>query len=143
MTSILLELEQLNKSWFGRGWMMLIGIVNVLQSFFHQNELRYFDLAFGVFLIVAGLYYWKLYQPRAVTFDDIGISGKLKLGTTINLKWEDVSKMESSLYLIFLFTKAGEIHAIDLTNLTFQQHKEIKPKIIELAKSKGIDVVAA
>ena len=142
MKSILLELEPSNKSAFSRGWMMLVGIVNVLQSFFQQNELRYIDLAFGIVLMVSGFYYWKLYEFKTVAFDEVGIKGKLRFRTTIDIKWDDVSRFELAIYAISLITKSGQKYEIDLSNITYQQHKEIKPQIVELAKSKGIEVVA-
>ncbi len=142
MKSILLELEPSNKSAFSRGWMMLVGIVNVLQSFFQQNELRYIDLAFGIVLMVGGFYYWKLYEFKTVAFDEVGIKGKLRFRTTIDIKWDDVSRFELAIYAISLITKSGQKYEIDLSNITYQQHKEIKPQIVELAKSKGIEVVA-
>ena len=142
MKSILLELEPSNKSAFSRGWMMLVGIVNVLQSFFQQNELRYIDLAFGIVLMVGGFYYWKLYELKTVAFDEVGIKGKLRFRTTIDIKWDDVSRFELAIYAISLITKSGQKYEIDLSNITYQQHKEIKPQIVELAKSKGIEVVA-
>lgn len=142
MKSILLELEPSNKSAFSRGWMMLVGIVNVLQSFFQQNELRYIDLAFGIVLMVGGFYYWKLYEFKTVAFDEVGIKGKLRFRTTIDIKWDDVSRFELAIYAISLITKSGQKYEIDLSNITYQQHKEIKPQIVELAKSKGIEVEA-
>ena len=142
MKSILLELEPSNKSAFSRGWMMLVGIVNVLQSFFQQNELRYIDLAFGIVLMVSGFYYWKLYEFKTVAFDEVGIKGKLRFRTTIDIKWDDVSRFELAIYAISLITKSGQKYEIDLSNITYQQHKEIKPQIVELAKSKGIEVEA-
>jgi len=121
---------------------MLMGIINVLQSFFHQNEVRYFDLAFGIVLIVGGFYYWKLYELKTVAFGEVGIKGKIRFRTTIDLKWDDVSRVESSLYAILLITKTGQKYELDLSNLTYQQHKEVRPQIVELAKSKGVEVVA-
>lgn len=141
MANIILELEPQNKSLLFRGWMILIGIINILQSFYHQNELRYFDLTFGVILIAGGFYYWKLYQSKAVIFDEIGIKGKIKRGMVIELQWNEVSKLEASLFAILMHTKSGQKYELDLSNITFQQHKDVKPKILELAKSKNVEIV--
>jgi hypothetical protein len=142
MSAVLLELEPGGQSLRGRTWMMLIGCMNLAQAFYQQNVLRYVDIAFGVLLIAGGFYFWKLYKPKIVTFDDTGIEGKIGLQTNIGIEWSKVSKLEVSLYSISILTNTGEKHVIDASNITFQQHQEIKPKILELAKSKGVEVIA-
>ena len=143
MPNIILELEPQTKASLSRAWMIPVGIANLAQGFLMQSEWRYFNIGFGILLIAGGFYYWKLYKPKIVIFDEIGVEGKIKSGTILELKWEELSRLEATIYEIILHTKTGQKYVIDLSNLTFQQHKEIKPKIFELAKLKQIEVVAA
>ena len=143
MTSIILELEQHTKTSISRAWAIPVGMANMVQGFLMQSEGRYFNIVFGALLITAGFYYWLLYKPKTVSFDENGIEGKIKRGTVLHLRWEELSKLEGSMYEITLYTKAGQKYVIDLSNITFREHKELKPQILELAKSKQIEVVAA
>ncbi len=143
MASVLLDLEQSPAAPLGRGWMMLMGVINLLQACFLQNFFRYFDLVFGFALVAGGFYYWKFYTPRCITFDEAGSRGKIGIRTHVRLLWDEISKVGSSLYSITIRTKSGETLSIDLSAITFQQHKEVKPRILELARSKGMDAAGS
>ena len=85
----------------------------------------------------------RIIRAAGELIDENGIDGKIKRGTVLHLRWEQLSKLEGSMYEITLYTKAGQKYVIDLSNITFREHKELKPQILELAKSKQIEVVAA
>ena len=143
MASITLELEQQAKTSISRAWAIPVGLANLTQGLLMQSEGRYFNIVFGGVLIAAGFYFWILYKPKIVTFDENGIDGKIQRGTVLHLRWEELTQLEVSMHQITLFTKSGQKYTIDLSNITFREHKELKPQILELAKSKQIEVVAA
>jgi len=47
------------------------------------------------------------------------------------------------MFALDIQTKDGRTEHIDLSEITYEQQKSIKPQIIELAKSKGVHVQAA
>ncbi|GEM_PF-2804224 len=141
MSAVILELEQ-RQSVLGRTWMIFMGIINFAQAFYVQNILRYIDIVFGIVLLAGGFYFWKIYKPKAVTFDDSGIRGRIGLGKNLKLQWNEVSSVEVAMYTISILPTKGKHCVIDLSNITYQKHQEVKPKIAELAKSKGVEVIA-
>ena len=143
MTSFDLELEQQAKSSIRRAWPIAVGLVNTLQGLLVQNDSRYFNVVFGLLLVAVGCYYWLIYKPKLVSFDENGIAGKIRRGVFLDLKWDQISKLEGATFEINVYTKQGHKYEIDLSNITFREHKELKPKIFELARSKQIEVITS
>ena len=121
----------------------LVGVSNIVQAILSDNYFRYISMLFGLGAIVFAIGYRWFYKPKLFSFDDIGIEGPISTSKNILRKWENIAKIEISLFNLKIYAKSGELSNVYLGNLTFQHLREIKTKIFDLAKSKGIEVLAA
>lgn len=123
-----------------RGLFALIGAVNVVQGIIQESGFRYVNLVIGIVAILFAFFYRRIYPPKVFTFDDDGLEGPIGQPDNIRFRWTDISHIEAKMFMLTVFTKTGTERKIYLGNITFQQHKHMKPKILELAKSKGVDI---
>jgi hypothetical protein len=86
---------------------------------------------------------WYYSKPLLLTFDEHGISGKVKSKKDIAIPWNTISSIEFKMFAMNVRTKDGKEEEIDLSHITYEDHKKGKPQIIEIAKSKGIAVQIA
>ena len=118
----------------------LLGVINLVQGVLNENSFRYFNLIFGVLVIVFALNYRRIYKPNVYTFDEEGVEGPIGRSDNKKFRWTDVSYLVAKMFTLKIFMKSGIEYNIYLGNITFQQHKQIKPKILELAQSNGVEV---
>ena len=121
----------------------LVGVSNIVQAILSDNNFRYISMLFGLGAIVFAIGYRWFYKPKLFSFDDNGIEGPISTSKNILHKWENIAKIEVGLFNLRIYAKSGELSNVYLGNLTFQHLREIKTKIFDLAKSKGIEVQAA
>ncbi|HUN65123.1 MAG TPA: hypothetical protein VMW43_03415 [Bacteroidota bacterium] len=119
---------------------ILIGITNIVQGVINNNSFTYVNLIFGVGIIVFALFYRRIYKPKIFTFDDEGIEGPINADESVRLRWSDVRRIEARMFAIKLITRTRGEYRIYLGNLTFAQHKAVKPKILQIANAHGVDV---
>lgn len=122
--------------------LLFMGISNLLQGLYFRSEWQYFNLGLGaVALITSALVKRNRINPGMIFFNEQGISGRLPSRETVDVRWKEISRLEMKLYEIIVHRSSGTCIAIDLSECTYKQHHEVKPGIIELAKSKQIDVI--
>jgi|WetSurMetagenome_2_1015567.scaffolds.fasta_scaffold1197167_1 hypothetical protein len=118
----------------------LLGVMNLVQGVLTENSFRYINYIFGVLLIVFVLNYRRIYKPNVYTFDEEGFEGPIGRSDNKRFRWTDVASLVAKLFTLKIFMKSGREVNIYLGNITFHQHKQIKPKILELAQSNGVEV---
>lgn len=121
----------------------LIGVFSLVQGILQNNSFMYFNIVFGVGIIIFALFYRRIYRPKVFTFDENFIEGPIGSSKNKKVNWADVSQLDAKIFTLKLFMKSGEESKIYLGNITFQELREIKPRILEFAKSKGVEVRAA
>ncbi|MBI3586407.1 MAG: hypothetical protein HY088_04685 [Ignavibacteriales bacterium] len=122
---------------------VLMGVGNIVQGIMHDNNFRYFNFIIGISVVVIALNYRRIFKPKLFTFDEDGFEGPIGRSDSTRLHWGDISHIEAKMFTLKIFPKSGGERNIYLGNITFNQHKQIKPKILELAQSKGVEVRAA
>ncbi len=128
---------------FQRVLLALMGLTNLIQGILQHTNFRYVNLVVGVVAIFFAFYYRRIYPPKVFMFDNDGFEGPLGRPDNIRLRWTDVTHIKEQMFTLTLFTKSGTEREIYLGNITFKQRKQIKPKIIDLARSKGIEIRAS
>lgn len=119
---------------------LLIGISNIVQGIISDNGFRFVNLVFGAGVIVVTLLYRKIFKPKIFTFDEDGLDGPVNATENVRVRWADIYRIEASMFGMKLCTKTRGDYKIYLGNLTYTQLKQIKPKILQLANAKGVDV---
>lgn len=147
MEAITLDLQAEATQQHGKPWPLLlfnaVGIANVMQGFNIANEYRYFHIGAGIVMFASAVGYYYLYKPTVVVFDENGIAGRTSRHRSIQLQWTDIAQMDIAMYSITLRLRSGGTVVIDLSNCTYQQHQELKPKIAGIAQQKNVVVHAA
>jgi hypothetical protein len=86
---------------------------------------------------------WSNTRQLRVTFDASGVTGEIRPRTRIAIAWDQIAQIDVHMFALDIRTKHGRTEHIDLSEITYEQQKSIKPRIIELAKSNGIEIRAA
>jgi hypothetical protein len=130
---------------FGGKWFRLsqvaLGILFMVQGLATLGKLSWFSpfiFSYGFVLVVAFLVGPRFSKACTITLDDRGIRGRISYSREIDLAWEDVMHADIMMYALIFRTKGGETIHIDLGNLTYDQHKHIKPKLIEILGPRGL-----
>lgn len=147
MEPIKLDLQSEATQEHGRPWpvmlFMVFGLSNLMQGLNVHNDFHYFNIAIGAVMIAAGVIYLRFYKPKIVIFDEKGIAGRLSRRQTVDIRWDEISRLEMKMFEIDVYLDSGKMITINLNNCTYRQHHELKPKIIEWAQSKNIAVDSA
>ena len=130
---------------FGGKWFRVtqiaLGVLFMIQGLGMNDKMPWFSpfiFSYGAILVVAFLVGPRFSRACAITLDDRGIRGRISYSNEIDLLWENLALAEIKMYALILKTKAGETIHIDLANLTYDQHKHIKPKLIDILGARGL-----
>jgi hypothetical protein len=126
-------------------WILLVlGIVWLGQAAFRTDEswFRYASLAMGIAAVSLAVF--SLRHPRQpfIRFDRTGITARLPAGLMTHIPWKDVDHLRFSTYTFVVVKKDKRELTVDLGWIAYHTHRSIKPRMMELAKSHGIDVRA-
>jgi len=119
---------------------LLVGLLNLVQAFIVDNDFHLINLFAGIFFIVFALLFPIMAKPKLATFDDNGMSWRVTRRRTVTLSWNQIAYIEESIFLFRIHAKDGNQFDLDLGGLTFEEHSKLKPKVVELARAKGIEV---
>jgi hypothetical protein len=119
---------------------LLVGLLNLVQGFIVDNDFHLINLFAGLLFIVLALLFPIMVRPKSATFDDKGISRRLGWRRSVSLTWDQIAYMEATIFTFRIHAKDGKQFELDLGGLTFEEHSKLKPKVIELARGKGIEV---
>jgi hypothetical protein len=118
----------------------LLGVFNLVQAYIVDNDFRLFNLIFGVSFILYGLLHPIIFRPKLASFDENGLLWRVKNRRDLLLAWSQIAYIEASMLNFHIHTKDSRHFTVDLGNLTYEQHQTLKPQIIDLARSKGVEV---
>jgi hypothetical protein len=128
--------------WFGVIVLVYI-LVSIILMFTLVTPVNLFLIISMVLLLAQVISNWYNMKSVKVIFDANGISGLVSPRQAISLAWNQINRIELHMFSMDIQTKDDRTEHIDLSLITYEQQKLIKPRIIELAKSKGINVQAA
>ncbi len=130
---------------FGGKWFRVtqvaLGVLFMVQGLATMGKVSWFSpfiFAYGVVLVVTFLFGPRFSRACTITLDDRGIRGRISYSDEIDLPWKDLAVAEIKMYALILKTTGGATIYIDLGNLTYDQHKHVKPKLIDILGSKGL-----
>ena len=122
---------------------LLVGLLNLVQAFIVDNDFHLINLFAGIFFIVFALLFPIMVRPKSATFDDKGISWRVGRRRSVSLTWDQIASIDASILTFRIHAKDGKQFELDLGGLTFEEHSKLKPKVLELARGKGIEVKSA
>lgn len=128
--------------WFFLPSALIVGVAMIVLAFRQGERTGWISVLAGVLLILQAIVNWRNHRPLLSTWDDAGIHGMVGIGKRISVRWDEVSEIEASAYILRIHLKDRSTIEIDFSRLTYRQHSELKPKVLELAQSKGVRVRA-
>lgn len=111
------------------------------------------DFAFicGIALVIFAIGYKKLIKNRRshITLDEQGIKAtifnkwmKLPLFDKVNIKWEEIKSIDIKPLKIEIDLKDGSHKEVELGDLMYKQHQELKTNLMKYLQVKTIKMVA-
>jgi hypothetical protein len=97
-----------------------------------RSQLDFISGFFGLYAIVLllAVIFWPLFNKQyQLLVDDHGVRGQITWRQRIDVPWENLAKAELGILLLELHTTEGKVHTVNLGNLTYQEHQELKPKL--------------
>ncbi|MDZ7370511.1 MAG: hypothetical protein ONB12_04990 [candidate division KSB1 bacterium] len=129
--------------WFFLPLGLIVGAAMIILAVRHWERTGWISVLAGVLLIVQAMVNWRNHRPLRSTWDDTGIRGMVGPGKRISVRWDEVKEIEASPYVFRIHLKDRSSIEIDFSQLTHRQYCELKPRLLELAQSKGVRVRAA
>jgi hypothetical protein len=126
-----------------RNWFLIIVILFVVVVSTAMVLSKTSPILLGVALVInllQAIVNWYYSKPILLTFDEHGMTGKIEPRKSILLAWNQIARLEFKMFTLIVRTNDGKEEEIDLSHITYEDHKKTKPQIIEMAKSKGIAV---
>ena len=126
--------------WF-RVTQMICGIIFIAQGIVYSGTsywLPRFAIAYGLALMLAMIVLPLLTREYSLTIDDRGIRGRISYSGLIDVAWENVTKADIKMFALVLWTKDKQILHIDFGELTYDQHKAVKPVLVDALRSRGL-----
>jgi hypothetical protein len=117
-----------------------LGLSFLVQATLAHGVLKYVLFVFALAWIVITLIYPRLYKGKVMTFDGSGVAWLHPTPQNPTLAWDQIAYIEASSLTFRIHTKDLKLFTVDLANLTYEQHRTVKPQILDLARSKGVDV---
>ena len=125
-------------------WIQLtLGCLFLAQSVFSENQILWFALlqgGYGLGLIVAMIFFPWFLKPRVLRFHERGLEARISRGRPLVLDWKEIVSIDASTFRFVIMTKDDRIIPIDLGWLSYEQHQTVKPRFLECARSKGVEV---
>jgi hypothetical protein len=97
-------------------------------------------IVLGVGAVLFALLYPKLALPRYLRYHREGIEGRVAFGKKVSLRWDEIADVEISMFALTIRMKGGRQIPVDLSALTYKQHKVDIPRVIALVQAKRITV---
>lgn len=136
------EVNHTSRKWFLI--IVILFVVVMVTMMWYSNTTMKISLAIMLVMnLVQAFVNYYTSKPLLLTFDEQGIQGKAKPKKDITILWNTILSIEFKMFSMNVRTKDGKEEEIDLSHITYEDHKKVKPQIVELAKSKGIAVQTA
>lgn len=120
---------------------IVFGMVSIIVAVGAKEPRAWIGAATGVLLVVQSIVNWRSSRPIASTWDDNGIHGDVGTGRDISLGWNEIARMDVTMFTLLLHIKDGRTISVDLANVTYAQHKELIPRLLDAARSQGVEVL--
>ncbi len=139
--TLYLQAEQTPRTQFiQRGIIVVFGIFYVIVGFVKGNWVGYLYSIVGGAAIIAALAAPRIFRPASYTFDEHGFAGPAGRPWERQYQWDQISRIEVQMFALTFITKNGQRKKLNLGNITFEQHNVVKPKILDLARARGVEV---
>ena len=122
---------------------IVFGIAAIIIAVGSQEHHLWISVVTGALIVVQAVVNWWSSRPIVSTWDDAGIHGHIGVRKRILVGWNQVSRIDANTFSMKLYMKDDNVIHIDLSSMTYTQHKELIPRLIEMARSKGVEVRAA
>jgi hypothetical protein len=116
-------------------------VIFIAQGVAHPDSslwFSWFAMVYGIGLLFTMTVLPRLHKDYSVKIDDAGIRGRLGYSRRIDLPWGDLAHADIKMFALILTTKRGETVHIGLDDLTYDQHKLVKPRLLEILGAKGL-----
>jgi hypothetical protein len=122
---------------------IVFGIAAIIIAVGSQEHHVWISVVTGALIVVQAVLNWWSSRPIVSTWDDAGIHGEIGLRKSISVVWSQVSRIDANMFALTLCMKDERAIHVDLSSMTYAQHKELIPRLLEIARSKGVEVRAA
>ncbi|MGB9591902.1 MAG: hypothetical protein ACPL1K_05235, partial [Candidatus Kryptoniota bacterium] len=103
-----------------------------------HDWITYVTGVYGLIFFLAAVASPLFDRRRQLVVDENGISGQLSWRRRIEFKWKDIVGAELGMLHLKLQTADGKVEVINLGNLTYQEHQELKPQLRTALESHGL-----
>ena len=69
-----------------------------------------------------------------------GLEARISRGRSLVLDWKEIVSIDASTFRFVIRTKDDRTILINLGWLSYEQHQTVKPRFLECARSKGVEV---
>lgn len=121
---------------------IVFGIVSIIVAVGEKEHRGWIGAASGALIVIPSVVNWRSNRPIVSTWDDNGIHGDIGNGGDTSLGWDDIVSIDATTFTLLLHTKDANTISIDLASVTYAQHRELIPRLLEAARSKGVEVRA-
>jgi hypothetical protein len=122
---------------------LVFAVATIILGFMDESGIRWTSVVMGLVIIVQAIINWRNVRSLISTWDEWGIRGRITPGKPASIAWKDVASIEASMFALDLHLKNQSTVHVDLSCTTFQQHKDLKPRILNLARAQGVEVKGA
>jgi hypothetical protein len=143
MNTITLDLRAESLHRFNRFFVpsaVVFACASIVLAFKDGSHGKWLTLITGVLIVVQAIIAWRSHKPLTTYWDTAGIRGSVAPGKAIAIAWSEVSAVDAGMFVLVIHLKNQTTVPVDLSQITYKQHKEIKPLILELARTKGVEV---
>jgi hypothetical protein len=132
---------------YGIGGILYISLAILIN--YYINYSSYFAIICGTAFVIYALGYKKLVKRWRchITFDEQGIKArifnklmKFPLFENVNIKWEEIKSIDIKQLKIEIDLKDGSHKEIELGDLMYKQHQELKTKLQEYIQAMEIKI---
>jgi len=121
----------------------IVGLAMIVLAILDKHRLGWITMVAGATMIIQAIVTWRGHKAVATTWDSSGIRGDVSHGKTIAIRWNEIADITASTYALDIHLHDHTTVIVDLSQATYQQHKELKPRLLDLARTNGVDVRVA
>jgi hypothetical protein len=111
-------------------------IVGVLREQSDEISIAFIVVGFAMFLL--SWFLPLLDKEYQIIVDEKGIRGSIGRRASIDLPWERISSAELGILRLELHTTDGKAHSVNLEDLTYRDHQELKPRLARILAERGL-----
>jgi hypothetical protein len=121
---------------------VLLSLSFFVQGIIREDDFSYIFLGMGCVFLFLAVMHFRLMPALFLHVREDGLEGRVARGKKISLTWDEIASVEASTFEMVIHIKDGRHIPVDLSNLTYKQHKIVKPAFLHLMQQKGVPVKA-